>query len=458
MNIFGLTIARSGPEEEKALSSVSSGRGGGWWSFVREAASGNWQRNITESVENVLQYAPAFACITLISSDISKVRLRLVAKDTNNIWNEVENSSYSPVLRKPNQFQNRIQFIENWLISKLTRGNTYVLKGRDNRGVVNSLYILNPDRVRPLVSDDGQVFYSLAQDNLADLQEPQMVVPAREIIHDRFNCLYHPLVGLSPIYASAIASGQGLRIQRMSSAFFENGARPSGILTAPGEIQPDTALRLKEYWENNYTGNNAAKVAVLGDGLKYESMTMNSVDSQLIEQLKWTAETVCSTFHVPPFMVGVGTTPTYNNVEALAQQYYTQCLQAHIEAIELCLDEGLELSKPFGTEFDLDDLLRMDSATQIKTLADGVRGGIYAPNEARAKLSLQPVDGGGTPYLQQQNYSLEALAKRDAKEDPFGKALPAPKQTPALPAPENDNADETQRALALVEIAKGLAS
>jgi HK97 family phage portal protein len=457
MKLFGFEISRS---SQKTLSAVDGAASRGWWPIIREANSGNWQRNIEEPLEGIMQYAPAFACITSIAGDISKVRLRLVAKDENGIWQETENSSYSPVLRKPNQFQNRIQFIENWLISKLTCGNTYILKGRDNRGVVNSLYILNPNRVRPLVSDDGQVFYSLNQDNLAVQPIPELIVPAREMIHDRFNCLYHPLVGLSPIYASAIAAGQGLRIQRMSSAFFANGARPSGILTAPGEITEPVAERLKRYWEDNYTGDNAARVAVLGDGLSYEAMTMNSTDAQLIEQLKWTAETVCSTFHVPPFIVGVGATPTYNNVEALAQQYYTQCLQAHIEAIELCLDEGLELSKPYGTEFDLTDLLRMDSATQMRTLGEGVKTGIIAPNEARAQIGYAPVTGGDTPYLQQQNYSLEALSKRDAKEDPFGKAIPAPKEgaTPALPAPTaNDNAaEEAQRALALVEIAKGL--
>ena len=51
------------------------------------------------------------------------------------------------------------------------------------------------------------------------------------------------------------------------------------------------------------------------------------------------------------------------------------------------------------------------------------------PNEARAEIGLQPVAGGDTPYLQQQNYSLAALAKRDAKDDPFSKDLSAPTQT-----------------------------
>jgi hypothetical protein len=65
-----------------------------------------------------------------------------------------------------------------------------------------------------------------------------------------------------------------------------------------------------------------------------------------------------------------------------------------------------------------------------------------SPNEGRQKMDMKPVEGGESPYLQQQNYSLAALAKRDAQDDPFGKSEPAALPAPAenKPAPE-DNAD-----------------
>jgi phage portal protein BeeE len=95
------------------------------------------------------------------------------------------------------------------------------------------------------------------------------------------------------------------------------------------------------------------------------------------------------------------------------QHIEAQCLQIQIECIEALLDEGLDIEAPFSTEFNLDDLLRMDSATLIDVQAKGVSGGIVAPNEARKKLGLPPVKGGDTPYMQQQNYSLAALNARD---------------------------------------------
>ncbi len=215
-------------------------------------------------------------------------------------------------------------------------------------------------------------------------------------------------------------------------------SKPGGILTAPGRINVETQTAIKEYWSVNFTGEKAGQVAVIGDGMKYEPLAVPAVDAQLVEQLKLTKEDIAGIFAMPLYKIGAGPVPATSNVEALNQQYHSDCLQIHIESIELCLDEGLGLDKVpaklYGTEFDLDVLLRMDSATQIKTLAEGVGAAIYSPNEARKRMSLPPKDGGDTPYLQQQNFSLAALDKRDNQADPFGTTAPA---APA-PAAAND--------------------
>ena len=76
----------------------------------------------------------------------------------------------------------------------------------------------------------------------------------------------------------------------------------------------------------------------------------------------------------------------------------------------------------------------MDTAALVKAEAEAVGAGIKAPNEARRRLNLGPTAGGSGPYLQQQNYSLEALAKRDAKEDPFTTNGTKPPPMPELTA------------------------
>lgn len=411
------------------------------WYTVFEWFTGAWQRDIEVDRDTAMSHFAMFSCMTLIGGDIGKLRPRMV-QEKDEIWTEVPYGDYE-VLLKPNDYQNRIQFFEHWIASKLSRGNTYVLKRRDRDRKVIALYVLCPDFVTPLVTESGDVFYRLSQDNLSSI-ENQVVVPASEIIHDRFNCLFHPLIGLSPIYASGLSAAQGLKIQKNSYRFFENMSQPIGILTSDAAIKDETAKSLKERWDANYSGKNIGKVAVLGDGLKYQALGVTPEDSQLIEQLKMTADIICSTFHVPKYKV-IGDPPSFNNIEALEQQYYSQCLQVLIEALELCLDEGLEIprNKKMGVDFDLDGLLRMDTATQIKSLAESIKGGIRTPNEARKKMNLKKLDGGDTVYMQEQNYSLSSLAKRDAKEDPFEKSG-AEKKPLALPKPEGDEDEENE--------------
>lgn len=424
MQLGPFTIARTKTLGQMAGLRPFSPGSNGWWPIIRESFTGAWQQGVEIRAADVLTYSVVYACVSLIAGDIAKLCLRLVEQDQHGVWTAVEVPAFSPVLRKPNRYQTIIKFVEAWVVSKLTRGNTYVLKQRDRRGVVTALYVLDPSRVIPLVTHSGDVYYQIRRDDLSEVAEEMITVPASEIIHDVMCALWHPLIGVSPIYACGLAALQGLSIQKNSNKFFANGSQPGGVLTAPGAISDETAARLKLYWDTNYTGDNVGKVAVLGDGLNYQGMSVNAVDAQLIQQLDWTGHTVCTCFHVPPYMVGVGPPPPYANIEPLLQQYYSQCIQSLVTALETCLDDGLALPGGYGVEFDIDDLLWMDTATKTKAAVDSIHSGGMTPNEARAKYyGLGPITGGDTAYMQVQNYSLAALAKRDAG-DPFAVTAP----------------------------------
>jgi HK97 family phage portal protein len=430
MRLFGLEIKRA----TKALSPPDTGR----WFTISDPYPGAWQQDQQIELRTVLTFSAVFACVRLITSDIGKMRLAVMERQ-GEILTERDNSAFMPVLRRPNPFQNRIKFVEQWIASKLLHGNAYILKSRDARGMVNRLQVLNPERVQTLVSETGEVFYTLKQDRMQGLTEADVTVPATEVIHDVHVIMDHPLVGLSPLSACALSATQGMNIQTNSEAFFGNQARPSGILTAPGAISKDTAERIKEQWQNNYGGRNSGKVAVMGDGLKFEGVSMSAVDAQLIEQLKWTAEDVCRAFGVPGYKVGVGAFPPYNNLAALNQSYYDDTLQELIECLELNLKEGLDMPDRYEVRADVDTLLRMDKGSRYESYEKAIGAGWKSPNEVRRSENLPDVEGGDAPYLQMQNYSLAALAKRD-EQNPL--ADPGPNPQVSL--------DQTDRAIAML--------
>lgn len=429
---------RKKPKQEKALQAASNGG----WRRVFESFTGAWQRNIEVDATTVLAYHAVFSCISLISADIAKMPLQLKKKLGSGIWADHVDPRISPLLRKPNSFQTRMQFVECWMNSKLSDGNTYVLKLRDGSGEVRQLRVLDPNKVTPYVTDDGEIFYQVRPDNVHGIEQ-QVMVPAREIIHDRFNCFFHPLCGLSPIYACGLTAMQGDAILTNSANHFKNGGKPGGVIKVPGAVDGEKAREIKQNWDEGYSGANAGKTGLLADGADFVTIAMTAVDAQMVEQLKLTAEIICSTYHVPIYKVNTASTPSYNNIEALEQGYYSQCLQTHIEAIELLLDESLDLDDKTGVEFDLSMLIRMDTEGRYKTYSEGIGAGFLTPNQARKSENMPPVEGGDTPYLQQQNYALSALAKRDASDDPFGSKSKSEPATNPLPTID----DESTKAL-----------
>jgi HK97 family phage portal protein len=393
------------------------------WGWITEAFGGMFQTNTRiDNTQDVLAFSPVYACVSLISGDIAKLRL-LLERKAKTVWEEFESNAFSPVLRKPNRYQTRYQFIEQWLICKLIWGNVYIFKQRDNRQVVTALYILDPARVEVQVAPDGQVFYKLNEDWLAGIGVRMPLAPASEVIHDRGKCLFHPLVGVPPLYASAISATQGRKIQAQSSKFFQNMARPSGHLSAEGTIDEITAERMKREFQEAFSGENVGRLLVTGGGIKFESMSVAAQQSQLVEQLGFTVEDVARAYLVPLYKIAA--TKDVKVDPAMKQEYYDTVLHPYIDAIEDLLKEGLSLDSDVRVRVDVDELMRMDPKARMERGQLGVRGGFLAPNEPRRWENLEPMEGGDTPFMQHQDYPLAVVAKRKLIDEPA--AAPAAK-------------------------------
>lgn len=451
MQLFGLEIRRA----EKQLHAISDRHGGIWdggWRRILEPFTGAWQQNVEERRETVLCYPTLYACLNRISQDIGKLPFVLKALQDNGTEKTVENPAYSPVLKKPNHYQTAQQFREAWALSRMQHGNTYVLKQRDDRNVVIKLYVLDPCRVQPMVSDTGDVFYQISYptaDNLLPQNYPgeQLIIPAREIIHDRLNCFHHQLIGVPPICAAHWPAVKNLKILKSSAEFFGNHAQPGGILTAPAGMTETDAEAVKAYWNTAYTGTNAGKVAVIGADMKFTSFAMKSADSQLVEQMRYSDEQICQPFGIPPFKIGIGSIPAGLGVDAINLLYYSDALSGPIESMENLLDEGLTVPNKLGVWMDTAPLFRMDEGKKTEVQTKLVGGGISTPNEGRLQFNLPPLEGGDTVYMQQQDFPLDQVRKNkivDAEQNPI----------PEPVAPEPD--EEVTRSLAEFALHKAM--
>ena len=161
MRLFGYEITRARPAASLTPPALAHG---GWFPIIREPYTGAWQNNESLSAPSALAYFAVYGCVTLITTDIGKLHLRLVTSADDGTWSETTNPAYSPVLRKPNRYQTVHKFVEQWITSKLTAGNAYVLKQRDGRGVVTALYVLDPLKVTAEIPERMAPWINAGQD------------------------------------------------------------------------------------------------------------------------------------------------------------------------------------------------------------------------------------------------------------------------------------------------------
>ena len=436
MQILGFNITR-----QKALQPVADWRQG--WRVVHEPYAGAWQRNDELKRGDLTCYPALYGCMNRITQDIGKLPFSLKHHQANGIWMDEQNPAWSPVLRKPNGYQTAQQFRESWILSKLMDGNTYVLKVRDEANKVRALYVLDPCRVEPMISEAGRVFYRVnypGANNLlpADYPGGQLMLPASEVIHDRINPFHHPLLGVPPLSAAAIAAGKNIRILRNSAAFFENSANPGGLVAGPAGLSEADADKLQNFFNTSFTGDKSGKIAVIGADLKFTPFAFKAADSQLVEQMRYSDEQICQPFGVPPFKIGIGSIPAGLGVDAINLLYHEDALSGHIEAMENLLDEALALPSDWGIWLDTEPLFRMDEGKKAEVATKLVGGGVSTPNEGRRRFNLPPLEGGDTVYMQQQDFPLDQVRKNKIVDADLNPVAPP---EPVAP-PVNDAAKQ----------------
>jgi HK97 family phage portal protein len=389
-----------------------------------------------------------FACVALYARTIAQLPGQHFRKKDDNGADVILNSAASRVLRKPNSYQTRSDFLYNLTSSLLYQGNAYALAVRNQRFEIDALHLLDPRKCHPLIGEDGSIFYSVGPNQILEkLGEPpgdnelRWVIPERDMLHIRALCPKHPLIGVPPLIASIGAATLFDMGTAGMSAYFANMSRPSGVLRTDAILTTAQVEKLREVWEAQSKGINLGGVPILTNGLKWEQYgQFNAADYQLLETLKFSVNEIARVYAVPPPLINDLTGATWNNVEQLITMWLRQGLGFYIDLIELNLDKlfGFERTQDF-CEFNVDTLLRPDFKTRMEGLAKAVQSGIYAPNEARAVENLGAADHGDEPRVQQQMVPLSF-----ATEPPAAPTPPAGPPAPLGDKPEADDDDETE--------------
>lgn len=353
------------------------------------------------------------ACIDAYAQTMASLRMHHVRYVDGEGTTPIVTSALSRILKRPNAYQTRTDFILNQVKGLLLHGNSYAIVYRNERREIDSLHLVDPRQTRPMIEPESrEVFYAVGGNDLLDPDDLQVMIPARDVMHIRLYTPHHPLVGVTPIQnlANAIASTNA--IGGHQARFFGQMSRPSGVLTTTEKLTRDQMAQLREAWDAQSTSLNTGGVPILSGGLKWDSMSISSQDSQLVEAFRMGVEEIATAFRVPMPLLGSARGASQNGtVEDLVSVWLAMGLGFMVEHVERAYDRTFVLPPNTYTEFDVDTLMRTDFAGRMNALSKAVQNGIYSPNEARRRERLADVAFGHEPRVQAQVVPLSAVGR-----------------------------------------------
>lgn len=368
---------------------------------------------------SVLGISAVWACTNLIAGTIGSLPLMVYQKSGDDRRIEIGHPLYRLLHDSPNYDQTALDFWEFMAASLELWGNAYARIARDSAGRVVGLTPISPDLVMVRRKPNGSLEYTWSEEGRSYVETDEAVLHVRGFGGS-------PLGGMSTLQFARNAFGLARAVDRAAGETFKNGMRPSGALTFEKFLTEEQ----REIAENRLTEKflgaaNAGKPMILEGGTSWVPFTINPEDAQMLESRKFSVEEVCRFFGVPPHMVGHTEKSTSWGTgleqQTLAFQKFT--LRRRLKRIEQALMKQLltpaERSRGVMIEFNLEGLLRGDSAGRASFYNTMTAMGAMTINEVRRLENLPPVDGGDVPRMQMQNVPItEATNQLEGPDDP----------------------------------------
>ena len=355
--------------------------------------------------DKALTLTAVWCAIRLLSESVSSLPCSVYTKQANGDKLEDSNSRiYDLIKYRPNNYQNKITFFEYIMMSICTDGNSYVQIVRDGSGRPIQLLPINPDNVT-VVINEGELFYQVNSGGVLDAAD---VLHFKTLTDDGIN-------GISPIDQCQKALSWGLNIEEFGVTFFQNGAKPSSVLSTDRALSEQAIERLRNSFTNTYSQlKNSNSTIILEEGLNFKPISISPDQAQFISSRQFSIEEVARIFNIPPHMLKDLSKSSFNNIEMQSQEFVTYTLMPYITRIENEMNYKLfrknELGKSF-IEFNVNGLLRGDVKTRNEAYKTAITNGYMSINEVRQKENLNSIEGGDKHFMQMNMTTIEKIGE-----------------------------------------------
>lgn len=376
------------PQAEARASGTLAGAGlgvGGWPMAGNGSATGP---RAPESLSAVV------ACVELISGAVASLPASIMMDTPDGMVPAPASLPAVRLIGRPNDRQSWAAFAQMIAAQILLHGNSVSFVNVDGRGAVASLTPAPFGWLSPVVLPSNRLAFDVltATPEAALLGLPSRLL-ASECLHVRARS-DNGILGKSVLSRAAGVVHEGITLKQVAQANWDNGMRPSGIITFPDIIKKDQRT-LADAMLSRFKGSmNVGGVPLLEGGMKYEQIALSSVDAEFLSTRQFSVGEIARLFAVPEPMIATGQRAP-SDLAPYVTAFAQSAVAPMVSAVEAEFDYSV-LPSGFHLQLDMAGLLRGNYSVQMAAACAAVQSRIFTPNDARRSFGLPAHADGDT--------------------------------------------------------------
>lgn len=343
----------------------------------------------TVNIETAIEVAAVFACNRVIGNGIAQVPLKLMIEREDKRLPAKSHRLYNMMAYRPNRWQTSFEWrqLMSWHVE--LAGNHYSFINRMG-GQVLEIYPFSPSAVKVINKGVGVLEYEVTADDGS-----KKTFPAESILHIR-GPSWNGFTGLEVVKVAREAIGLAIATEESTASLHKNGIQSSGTYSVEGTLTDTQYKGLSEWIQKHNAGSeNAGRPLILDRAAKWLGTQMTGIDAQSLETRMYQIAEICRFHGVQPIMAGYSDkAATFASAEAFMQSHITDCLSPRWTAYEQVFFNSLltekEREEGYYFNFVEEGMIRGSIKDTKDALLGYTNGGLMTPNEARAKLDLNP--------------------------------------------------------------------
>lgn len=326
------------------------------------------------------------------------------------------------MLAKPNEMMTGEQFINLWQKYYDIYGEAYILKLPKERTFAGSskfnLYVLNTAKCNPTFDNLG-ILSSVEYNGTSYKKE--------DIIYDYEPDPNEPNTGISLFRSFVNTIGTGIDLEKLLAKTIKGGGKMEGIINFknPGL----TKLQLEEFKKGLLQQMEEAEgygnFGFIGGDANFQKTSLSINELGYTDLEKRILDKICIATGVPKVLLGSFDDVKYDNADSSIKMFLKETIKPLMRQRCSKLNEQLNI---IPTEYELmfDDPSPEDFELKLKTNENGSKNYYMTPNEMRANIGLDEIEGGDdilVPFTMSSQLRETEEIKEEVKKKDFSHPL-----------------------------------